>query len=478
MSETTQPETAQEETTAGKPLSRQEQARAALAGRRNKNRQVPLTQPAQSIPVSYLGDAATAQPSTGAPLQSFPPVMPQQSSGSASQGTATTVSQGNITAPSLQDENALMQEHSLTTARTDYTAASQESSTPVVPKSTTAVPLQSDIVSSQQSDTTLPQPTIASVSPGSNITAASQLGTPLQQQDENALPQPTSTASSPGQDKAVPERSGNAFQQQQNIETSHQPTIATLQDSNAFPPQSSNVAMPLQSATLVSQKSDQTIQQERSVSTEQENSFASPSSSPTAASGDRDSAISRYRDETTVTSSPIAEISGSSSAAGYQSSGAATIQPPNTTSLQGNKVVAQPSANPTILQEDTALIQQENKAVLPGGDGAPEQESDPAATLKSMFAAVPEGAIAELMQALLVQPRVNDENKSQWRSGGMQVTYGTHKKYKLLADQYGVHMRDIVEQTLKACLPFWRAQLQHLREIGALSAEEAEDELY
>jgi hypothetical protein len=39
-----------------------------------------------------------------------------------------------------------------------------------------------------------------------------------------------------------------------------------------------------------------------------------------------------------------------------------------------------------------------------------------------MFAAVPEGAIVELVQAILVQPRVDTENKSQRKSDGMQVT--------------------------------------------------------
>lgn len=477
MSETTQPETTQEETTAGKPLSRAEQARAALSGRRNKTRQVPLTQPAQSIPVSYLGDAATTQPSTGAALQSSSPALSQQSSEAEMQSSPTTIVQGYKAAPSLQSENASEQPHTITAAKESDLAPLQQPVASAVPGSATAAPLQVNTLSPLQNSSTVLQQPIASTTPESNTVASSQLGATSPQQERNTLSHPAATTVSLHGDAVVMRESDNVLKQQQNIASPLQPNTVVMQSSNTPPPQQVVSAAPPYSVPTSAQSSSMAVQQENISETEQEGSTTSSSISPIVASEHRDNAVSRYRDETTVTHPPVAGVTGSSNALTYQSESAPTLQQPSTIPQQRGKEVSQPGNTTRVQQEGTALVQQENIVASPGRDAVVEQEDDPAAAIKSMFAAVPEGAIAELMQALLVQPRVNDENKSQWRSGGMQVTYGTHKKYKLLADQYGVHMRDIVEQTLKACLPFWRAQLKHLREIGALSEEEAEDEL-
>ncbi len=470
-------ETTQEETTAGKALSRQEQARAALAGRRNKNRQVPLTQPAQSIPVSYLSDSATTQPSTETASQSSSPVLPQQSSETAMQGTPTTIGQGSTTAAPPHVENTAEQPPSIPVVKSSNLASLQQPITAATLDSTTRAPLQSNAAPSQQSNSAGIQQPIASAIPGSNIAASSQWDTPFLQQEGNTLLQSSTTALPLSRNKAATRESSSEAKYQQDTALPLQPSTAPMQSSGTAAPQQINTSASPYSVPAIPQNSRTDAQQESSLATEQ---GSSPTTSPPpliAPNEYRDNAVSRYRDESTVNLPPIAGIHGSNNDTQYQSENTAALQEPSTVLPQSDRRVLPPSNIPPIQQKGTMLVQQENTAASLDRDTALGQEDDPAAAIKSMFAAVPEGAIAELMQALLVQPRVNDENKSQWRSGGMQVTYGTHKKYKLLADQYGVHMRDIVEQTLKACLPFWRAQLKHLREIGALSEEEAEDEL-
>ncbi len=267
------------------------------------------------------------------------------------------------------------------------------------------------------------------------------------------------------------------FPQQFSREAPLQDDIATEVQSSAALMQSSGVELASSVNTTIEQQHTIAKPPQDTVTEISSNNDEAVLGSSTTADLHRDNAISRYRDEEreqqSFTNTEVQENISSAQ------SGIPTVEPESSdiTSLQSRNVVAPQSAAQLKQREDdtmteqrivTETVQPDNEALLQG---------DEAAALESMLASVPEDAVAQLMQALLVQPRVNKLNAAAWRSGGMQVTHGTHKSYKLLAGQYGVHMRDIVEQTLKACLPIWRARLKQLREEGVLGEEEAEEEL-
>ena|SRR2546421_165800 len=175
--------------------------------------------------------------------------------------------------------------------------------------------------------------------------------------------------------------------------------------------------------------------------------------------------IQSQNDQEVVSQGSEKTVQLDSAATQSQESKSATLPDSDYTEPSLNEIAKSRSDRETKSpQNDTAFEQSHDAVVSQSSNQAESSEGVFTLGLGSEQAKLLESEMAKLFNGLAAKSRMQKFKKDDWVSGGMQVTRGTKETYRKLAAESGLRQNILIEYSLRACAPLWRALIDSWQE--------------